>query len=137
MHSKNDNSSTGKIQCLRGDKIFTTSLMNVAHENYFYGLKKLSELEREIIYEMTIKNVTGIQRKINENWLNMYCAPFDLLDEEELFCYSMGVPNDRIKTESNQEFKNWNIEYIEKLHCQIEITGMQYIKLIRQNDLSF
>ena len=50
---------------------------------------------------------------------------------------SMGLPTNRVKIESNQEFKNWNIEYIEKLHCQIESTGMQYMELIRQNDLSF
>jgi hypothetical protein len=49
----------------------------------------------------------------------------------------MGFPIDRVKLESNQEFKNWNIEYIEKFHCQIESTGMQYMEFIRQNDLSF
>lgn len=133
----NNNSSTGQIVCLRDNKVFTASLMNVAHENYFYGIKELSKLERHIIYEMTIKRVTGRQRKINENWLNLYCAPFDLADEVVRLHHSMGFPTDRVKIESNQEFKNWNIEYIEKLHCQIESTGIQYIDLIKQNDLSF
>lgn len=133
----NDNSSTGQIVCLRDNKIFTVSLMNVAHENYFYSIKELSKMERRFIYETTVKGVTGRQRKVNEGWLNFYCAPFDLADEVVRFHHSMGLPADRVKIESNQEFKNWNIEYIEKLHCQIESTGMQYIELIRQNDLGF
>jgi len=51
--------------------------MKIAHENYFYGVKELSKLEREIIYEMAIKNTAGAQRAANEGWLNLYCAPFD------------------------------------------------------------
>lgn len=132
----NNDSSTGTIVCLRDNKIFTVSLMNIAHENYFYGIKELSKLERHIVYEMTIKSVTGRQREVNEG-LNLYCTPFDLADEVVRLHYSMGLPTDRVKMESNQEFKNWNIEYIEKLHCQIESTGMQYMELIRHNDLSF
>lgn len=133
----NNNSSTGKIVCLRDNKIFSVSLMNIAHENYFYSIKELSKLERHIIYEMTIKCVTGRQKEVNEGWLNLYCAPFDLVDEVVRLHYSMGIPTDRVNIISNQEFKNWNIEYIEKLHCQIESTGMHYMALIRQNDLSF
>ena len=49
--------------------------MNIAHENYFYGIKELSKLERHIIHEMTIKCVTGRQREVNKGWLNLYCAP--------------------------------------------------------------
>lgn len=132
-----NNSNKGQIVCLRDNKIFTVSLMNVAHENYFYSIKELSKLEKHIIYEMSIKCTTGRQREVNEGWLNLYCAPFDLADEVVRVHHSIGIPTDRIKIRSNQEFKNWNIEYIEKLHYQIESTGMQYIELIKQNDLSF
>jgi hypothetical protein len=72
-------SNTGRIMCLRGLKMFPVSLMKVAHENYFYGIKELSAIEKHIIYEMTIKNVTGAQRETNQGWLDIYCAPFDLV----------------------------------------------------------
>ena len=133
----NNDSNTGTIMCLRDNKIFPVSLMNIAHENYFYGIKELSKLERQIIFEMTIKSVTGRQREANEGWLNLYCAPFDLADEVVRFQRTMGFPIDRFKIESNQEFKNWNIQYIENIHSQIESIGMQYMELIRHNDLSF
>ncbi|SHK07416.1 Protein of unknown function [Anaerocolumna jejuensis DSM 15929] len=131
------NSNKGAIQCLRGNKIFSVSLMNIAHENYFYGVKELTKFERYIINEMAINRFTGIQREIGEQWLNLYCAPFDLVDQEVSFSYSLSIPVDKIKIKSDQEFKNWNIEFIEKLHCQIEATGIQYLEQIRKNDISF
>lgn len=50
--------------------------MNVAHENYFYEVKELSKREIELIYGMTIRGKTGIQKTVGENWLNLYCASF-------------------------------------------------------------
>ncbi len=132
-----NNSNTGRIVCLRDNKIFPVSLMKVAHENYFYGVKRLSKLERKIIYEMTIKNTKGAQRTANEGWLNLYCAPFDFVDEMTSIGYSMWGHIEKAEIEKNQEFKDWNIEYIEKLHGQIESKGIPYIALLRQNNLSF
>ena len=133
----NNNSSTGKIMCLRDNRIFPVSLTNIAHENYFYAIKELSKVERELIYTMTIKNVTGRQREVNEGWLNLYCAPFDLADQVVRFRNLLGFPINRVQIENNKEFKSWSIEYIEKVHCHIESTGMEYMKLIRQDDLKF
>lgn len=132
-----DNSNKGRIICLRDNKIFPVALMKIAHENYFYGVKKLSKLERKIIYEMTIKNTKGAQRAANEGWLNLYCAPFDFVDKLTSLGYSIWGHTERLEIEENQEFKDWNIEYIEKVHGLIESKGMQYISALRQNDLSF
>lgn len=132
-----DNSNTGQIMCLRDNHVFPVSLMKIAHENYFYGVKELSELERSIIFEMTIKNKDGTQRAISEGWLNLYCAPFDYVDKMTALGCSVLGHTERIEIEENQTFKDWNIEYIEKLHGIIESTGMPYISMLRQNDLSF
>lgn len=133
----NNNSSTGQIICLRDNKIFPVSLMNVAHENYFYCVKELSKIERDIIYEMAIKNTTGAQRAANEGWLNLYCAPFDFVDKMTSLGYSILGYAESLEIKNEQEFKDWNIEYIEKVHGLIESKGMQYISLLRKNDLSF
>lgn len=132
-----DNSNTGQIICLRDNHVFPVSLMNVAHENYFYGVKELSELERSIIFELTIKKTKGMQRKISEKWLNLYCASFDYVDQMTALGCSVLGHTDRIEIEEDQTFKNWNVEYIEKLHGVIESTGIPYISSLRQNDLSF
>lgn len=106
-----NDSTTGKIVCLRENKIFSTSLMNIAHENYFYNIHPLSELERDLIYTVAIEHSTGVQREMSEGWLNLYCAPFDLEKELQRLSYSTGMQYSN-KAEENQEFKHWKIEYV-------------------------
>lgn len=131
------NSADGQIVCLRDKKPFPVSLTKVAKENCFYGVKELSQQERDIIYGMTVQNAKGVQRDIHENWLNLYCAPFDMVEEMTSLGYSILGHTDRIEIENEQEFKNWNIEYVEKIHAQIERTGLPYISLLRQDSLTF
>lgn len=133
----NNHTNTGQIICFRNNRIFATSLMNVAHENYFYGVKELSKQEKDIIFEIAIKNTKGMQRTTNEGWLNLYCAPYDLADQMTSLGYPVLGHMDRTELENNQTFINWRIEFIEELHSQIESTGIQYISLLRQSDLSF
>lgn len=109
-----DNSNKGQIFCRREGRIFPVSLMNVAHENYFYEVKELSKREIELIYGMTIRGKTGIQKTVGENWLNLYCASFK-------FARAVGkyLPENDEKVfeaiTATQEFKDYNIESIEKL----------------------
>lgn len=133
----NNNSNEGKIVCLRENKIFTTSLMNVAHENYFYGVKELSLLEKELIRKMFIDSKQGVQRQINEMWLKLYCSPFDTIDEIASFKYSILGCINREEIMNNDDFKSWNIELIEKLHEQIEFSAIPYLSLLRKNNLDF
>ena len=132
-----ENTSAGQIMCLRNNRIFPVSLMKIAHENYFYGVKELSQQERTLIYELVIKNTTGVQRRINEQWLNLYCAPFDFADGITAYERPVFGQKSQINLKQEQAFKNWNIEYIEQLHTQIESTGIPYISLLRQSNLSF
>lgn len=131
------NSSNGQIVCLRDKKPFPVSLTKVAKENCFYGVKELSKQERDLIYEMTVRNAKGVQRHINESWLNLYCAPFDFIDELTALGYPVLGHTDRIEIEKDQEFQSWNIEYVEKIHGKIEETGLPYISLLRQDSLAF
>ncbi len=114
-----DNSNKGQIFCRREGRIFPVSLMNVAHENYFYEVKELSKREIELIHGMTIRGKTGIQKTVGENWLNLYCASFK-------FARAVGkyLPGNDEKVfeaiTATQEFKDYNIESIEKLHGKIE-----------------
>ncbi len=131
------NSSDGQIVCLRDKKPFPVALTKVAKENCFYGVKELSQQERDFIYEMTVRKLKGVQRDINESWLNLYCAPFDFVDKLTALGYPVLGHTDRIEIEKEQEFKNWNIEYVEKIHTQIERTGLPYILLLRQDSIDF
>ena len=131
-----DNSNKGQIFCRREGRIFPVSLMNVAHENYFYEVKELSKREIELIHGMTIRGKTGIQKTVGENWLNLYCASFK-------FARAVGkyLPGNDEKVfeaiTATQEFKDYNIESIEKLHGKIETQGMEYVKLLREDNIGF
>lgn len=132
-----NNTTKGKLWCLRDNIIFQPSLENIAHENYFYEVKELSQKERELIHELTTKDASGIQKHINEQWLNLYCAPFDYADLIASLGYSLPDYNEPIDIRKEQMFRQWNIEYIETLHCQIESSGIPYISSLRQNNLDF
>ena len=106
------NSSNGQIMCLRDKKFFPVSLMKIAQENCFYGVKELSQQERAFIYETMVRNTSGTQRKVNGNWLDLYCAPFDLADELSNLGYSIFGHTNRAKIVNDQNFKNWNINYL-------------------------
>lgn len=120
-----DNSNKGQIFCRREGRIFPVSLMNVAHENYFYEVKELSKREIELIYGMTIRGKTGIQKTVGENWLNLYCASFKFARAVEKY-----LPGNDEKVfeaiTATQEFKDYNIESIEKLHGKIETQTSVY-----------
>ena len=132
-----NNSNEGRIACLRNNKVITTSLMNVAHENYFYGVKELSLLEKELIRKMFIENKQGTQRQINEMWLKLYCSPFDTIDEIASIGYPILGCINQEEIVNNDDFKSWRIELIEKLHEQIEYSAIPYLSLLQKNNLDF
>ncbi len=111
--------------------------MNIAHENYFYGVKELSNKERELIKKTTSEKMHGIQRIISEEWLNLFCAPYDLADRIAFNNCSLLNCNCSTDIKNSQEFTNWTVEFIERLHGRIESTGIQYILSLRENDLNF
>lgn len=73
---------------------------------------------------------------MGENWLNLYCASFK-------FARAVGkyLPGNDEKVfeaiTATQEFKDYNIESIEKLHGKIETQGMEYVKLLREDNIGF
>ena len=111
--------------------------MNVAHENYFYSVKELSQLERDLIYKITIEKTKGMQHRINEGWLQLYCSPFDMADSIASFNYLTHGYSNRDEILENQSFKNWNNGLIENLHGIIELSGLKYLSLLRENNLDF
>lgn len=130
----NDYSVTGKIICLRQNKIFVTSLTNIAHENYFYEAKRLSEAEKALVCMILNRSASDTEKEINQKWLELYCAPFDLADIAEPL---RPVIDQQGKGTSAQVLKNIAIEHIERLHAIIETTGIDLLKQLRQGDVSF
>lgn len=129
-----DKSTTGKIICLRNNKIFVSSLNNVAHENYFYEAKQLTEQEKNFIYMFTTRNVSDIQKKISEDWINLYSYPFDL----DVFISQLVSPLEPQYIQEQKEIlKDMTISNIERLHSIIERSATTFLDQLRQGDISF
>lgn len=130
-----NNSTTGEIFCLRNRKIFETSLMNVAHENYFYLVKDLSPFERKIIYEIAIRKTTGIQRAVASGWLDLYCAPYDFAKTLRSSTTMQHLSLD--EKAINTMLHKMSTEFVEKLHAQIESSSQEFLQQLRQCSLRF
>ena len=129
-----NHSTTGKIACLRDNRIFTTSLFNVAHENYFYKAEELSEKEKRLILMIANRKASNIQKEINERWLELFCVPYDLATIVAPFLPQIKQHN---AEGPEQALTNMAIEYIEKLHGQIEGMGIPFLEQLKQEDTSF
>lgn len=129
-----DCSATGQIACLRDNKVFVASLKDVAHENYFYASKRLSDKEKILVDMILNKSASDIGKAINRKWLQLYCAPFDLADRVEPL---LPFFDQQGNGEPAQALKDIAIENIERLHAIIENTGIDLLKQLRQGDMSF
>lgn len=129
-----DKSVVGKIVCLRKNKIFISSLKNVAHENYFYETKPLTKQEKEFICYLTMENASDIQKIVGKGWLEIYCAPFDF---DDLTAPLFSSLEQQYKEEKEKIIRDMVIGNIEMLHGIIESIGTPYLDQLRQDDISF
>ena len=67
-------STSGKIHCLGGGKIFAAHTKNVAVEGDFYRLEEITVGDREFILGM-IKPTNPHGHRTSINFLNMFTAP--------------------------------------------------------------
>jgi len=106
-----NNSSIGKISCLRNNRIFTTSLSNIACERYFYELKSLSKFEYEFLHGMFVGKATGVQADTNLHWLATFCFADEHIEEK------------------TQIFENH--------HSRVEKSAREHLDQLRKGDVSF
>ena len=133
----NNNSTTGQIACLRNGKLFSTSLMNIAHENYFYRVEELSAQEKELLYLFFIEKTDGLKRTMRERMLRLYCMPYDSLNYAVMIYYLFTGKMDRDAIQNNPTFREWEVEHIEGYQGIIESMGTPFIEALQNNDLSF
>lgn len=107
--------------------------MNVAHENYFYEAKRLSEKEIDFIYLITSRDASCIYKEIIKKWIDLCCVPFYIEDYLAPFFPLIIQKN----VNPNQVMKDLSIEYIEQLHGLIEKWGISYLEQLRQGNISF
>ncbi|ENA3445201.1 DUF4238 domain-containing protein [Yersinia enterocolitica] len=121
--AKND-----KIKATRLGKIFTTELMNIAQQRYFYKISELTEADINFIKESVIGPSSGFLQDINTKWIDMFMAPQrikqNLIDK--------GVSTLRI----DEVMKPIFIEFDEDFHASIESQSIKYINNLLSLDLT-
>lgn len=120
-----------QISCLRANKIFTSNLMGVAQERFFYELQDLTKEEIELIYKFAI---TPSPKNMQQSYIDFL--------EQYLFIFNFERQiRDKVKDDKKQDFEStMNImkkNFEEDYHAQIESIGHKYLDLIRDKDIGF
>ena len=63
---------------MRENKIFKTSLMNIANEKFFYKLQELTLLEKNLIKKLAIEPSPDFLKPLHKDFLEKFTNPFTL-----------------------------------------------------------
>lgn len=114
-----------QIFCLRDGKIFSSSLMNVAQERFFYKIQNLELKEIDFIKKIIfdIKNEKLIELHIN--FLRWYTGANFI---KKLFPNNVDIDNEVNEIKINLE---------EDYHADIESIGNKYLDMLRNGNTDF
>jgi hypothetical protein len=119
----------GRIACLRDGRIFRTNTSNIAVEANFYRLKELTTSDIQFIEEQWIKTCAPELRSVQQGWIFLFKAIFDLKRCSEAFGRLRPKVDHRIDMAIN------NLE--EEFHSRIESESVPQLEALRKGDLDF
>ena len=122
----------GRINCLFKDsnKIISTASINLAQERDFYKPYKLSDLELFFVSKITGREDTHpLVKSMQEKWINSHRMIFIAQD----YYHSNNFDIPEIKNKIEETIHN----NYEDLHENIEKDGIEFIDLIKKNNVSF
>lgn len=114
-----------QIFCLRDNRIFLSSLMNIAQERFFYKIQDLDQKQKEFIKKIILDTKNEKLIELHFNFLRLYTKVNFI---EKLF------PNN---TDINDEVNKIKINLEEDYHANIESIGIKYIDMLRNKDIDF
>lgn len=115
--------------CLRKNKVFKVSLMNIAHEKYFYKLQELTLLEKNLIRKLAIDSSPQFLKPLHENFLRDFTIIFDVRNHAKT--------NKSYTDEIEKETEKLIINLEEDYHAAIENSGQKYLQLILEKKIDF
>ncbi|WP_157902171.1 DUF4238 domain-containing protein [Escherichia coli] len=121
-------SNNDKITVTRLGKTFTTELMNIAQQRYFYRVSELTSTDVEFIKDFVINRSDSVLAELNSGWIDMFMKP-QLIKQ---FLLSRGVHADKV----DELMKPLFIEFEEDFHASIEGGAVSYINSLLKYELS-
>lgn len=117
------------IHCMRINKVFKASLMNIGHEKYFYKLQELTLIEKDLIRRLAIEPSPNFLKPLHENFLKNFTVIFDLKN----IAKANNTYTDEIEEETEKLINNLEEDY----HASIENIGQKYLKSILEKNIDF
>lgn len=121
-------SNNDKITVTRLGKTFTTELMNIAQQRYFYRVSELTSTDVEFIKKFAINHSDSVLAELNAGWIDMFMKP-QLIKQNLL---SRGIDVDKV----DKLMKPLFIEFEEDFHASIEGGAVSYINSLLKYELS-
>lgn len=129
-------STDEQLYCLRGGKIFSANIKDVAQKRDFYRVQELSEYEIELLFSY-VKNHPKPLQEQQKLIIKMFNMPHVSQRAARTMMSDLG----EVALENLSEFEKImdvvvnNLE--EELHAEIERNSMVFIDQIRAEDISF
>jgi hypothetical protein len=117
------------IYCMRKNVVFKSSLMNIAHEKYFYKLQELTLIEKDLIRKLAINPSPQFLKPLHENFLRDFTIIFDARNHAK----ANNAYTDEIEKETEKLIINLEEDY----HAAIENIGQKYLQLILEKKIDF
>jgi hypothetical protein len=114
----------GKIACLHGGQVFTTSTTNVAVKTDFYDLKGLTQIDLQVIEQMFMTKASPRLRRLQAGWISAFATAVELSKKGD----HLGADSAFAAAISNFE---------EDLHGRIESDAVPQLEALRNQDLGF
>lgn len=121
-------SDNDKITATRLGKTFTTELMNIAQQRYFYRISELTTADIEFIKNFVIEPSDSFLAELNAGWIDMFMTP-QLIKQLLL---SRGVHSDEV----DELMKPVFAEFEEDFHASIEGGAVSYINSLLKLELA-
>jgi hypothetical protein len=120
----------GQIHCLMDNKVFSTGLMGVGNQRYFYEIPDFTDTQIELAkkYNEILTNNYYL-RKANAQWIEL----FQLSSNARKNCSLLGMSKQEVDDLYDYLSKNAGELY----HSKIEESAIGKIDLLRAHDCSF
>lgn len=118
----------GQIYCLRNGNIFKTNPINVANKRDFYRLKEFSVEDVNHIKEIIKRSPAFLQQEYH-NLILLFDVLYQFKRNAEL--------NGKIDSEMEMVLDTQINNLEEEIHTRVENSGMKYVHMLLNRDLSF
>ena len=119
----------GHICCLMDNKIFSTALVGIGNQRYFYKVPNFTERQIQLakLCNESLSNDSNL-KKANEKWIEVFQLPLAVIKQSSIF-----IPTNEV----NEFYEYMRNNTGESYHSMIEQFAIKQLVLLKSHDCSF